>query len=397
VTGTALDRPPVVGPARRALPAGLVAAVLVPAVGALGFRLGAGADVLAAAVDGAAVLIAGCPIAVAGAGPAVRHAGHRRAARLGLGLRAPELVALGRVDTLLLPRTGVLTGGVGELRGSTAVDGVPAAEVLRLAAAVERPSAHLLAGAITAAAGPDVPGVADFDRLPGRGVRGMVSELSGDRVLAHAVVAGSAEFLLDHGIALPAELAAARAAAEAAGRVAVAVAWDGTARGVLEVEDPVRPDTTDGLAALRRLGVRLVLVSGAGPAVAAALAERLGFAADEVVAGRPNGAVRRLRADDRTVAGSGTDLDVTVGSDGLVAVVDAVRLARRMRRATAAARAAAAGVAGAGAVAAAVGLLDVVTALSVPAAGLLVVTCARLAVVTLRSWGALGSHRRPRP
>jgi cation transport ATPase len=391
----ALDRPPIAGPAGagpapRALPDGLVAGVLAATVAVLGFRLGAGSDALAAAVAGAAVLIGGCPIAVACAAAAVRHAGGRLAARLGLGLRAPELVALGRVDTVLLPRTGVLTVGVGELRGATAVDGVTPQEVLRLAAAVERPSAHVLARALTAAAGPDVPGVADFDRLPGRGVRGVVSELSGDRVLAHAVLAGSAEFLLDHGIALPPELAAARAAAGSAGQVAVAVAWDGSARGVLAVEDPERQDTPAALAVLRGLGVRPVLVTNAGPAVAAALADRLGFGSDEVITGDPAAAVRRLRAEARTVAGSGTELDFTVGATGLGPIVDAVRLARRMQRVTTAARATAVGVAGAGALAATAGLLDQVTALSVPATGLFVLACARLAVVRLVTWGARG-------
>ena len=369
MTGATLERPPPLRAPERAQPVGLVALVLAPAVGVLGFRLGAGTDAVAAAVAAAAALIAGCPIAVALAATAIRPAGARRAARLGLAPDVAEQVALGRVGPVLLRRTGTLTTGVGELRAVTVTGGTTADDVLRLAAAVERPCAHVLARAIVAAAGTEVPDVADYDRVPGRGVRGVVAELSGAGVVAHAVVAGNSAFLLDHGIALPPDLAAAHDTAAAAGRTAVAVAWDGIARGVLDVDDPVRPEAAAALAALRRIGVRPTLVTGAASAVAAAVAERIGFAADEVFVGPAH--------------------PLRTASD-LVTAVDAARLAHRVRCAAATARAATAGVAGAGAVAAAVGLLDPATALVVPAGGLIVVACARLVVVTVRSWGAVG-------
>jgi hypothetical protein len=270
----------------------------------------------------------------------------------------------------------VLTAGVAELRAVTATDADPA-EVLRLAAAVERASGHVLARAIVAAAGPDLPDVAEFDGLPGLGVRGLVSELVGDRVLAHAVLVGSPTLLRDHGIDLPAELGAARVAAEAAGRVAVAVAWDGVARGVLDLDDPLRAGSAAAVAGLCRLGVRPVLVTGAGPVVATVLALELGMTPE---AGRPD----ELTTGPVVTDPGGCRCAVPTGDDGLVAVLDAVRLARRIRSTGTAVQATIAAAAGTGAVAATTGWLGLLGAPAVPVAGLLAVAGGGLAVALFK-------------
>jgi len=270
----------------------------------------------------------------------------------------------------------VVTTGEVDLRQVAVAAGAAPADVLRLAGAVERPAGHALARAVAAAAG-EVPEAADVDVVPGRGVRGVVAELVGDRVVAHAVLAGKPAFLREHDVGLPDDLAAARDAAEAAGHPVVAVAWDGVARGVLELADPVRPDAASAVAALIRCGVQPVLVTGVARAAAEAQGRQLGLAADQVIAdvapGEAAEVVRRLGVHGRVVAGAGTGgghLELPVGSHGPAGVVDAVRLALRVRRVDAGLRVATVTSALGGAAA---GLIDPLAAAAAPVVGLAVV------------------------
>jgi cation transport ATPase len=389
VTGT-IDRPapaPVdAAPGRR--PAGppqrLLAAVATLAVGALGFRLGAGVDPLVAAATAAAVLVGGCPLPMLLAPGAVRRAGARRARRIGVALSPAELDLLGRVDTVALRRGGLVTTGEVDLRHVAVAAGAAPADVLRLAGAVERSVGNALARAVTAAAG-EVPEAADVDVVPGRGVRGVVAELVGDRVVAHAVLAGSPAFLREHDVGLPDDLATARDAAEAAGHPAVAVAWDGVARGVLELAEPIRADAAPAVAALTRRGVRPVLVTGVARPVAEAQAHRLGLTADQVIADVGAGAVaevvRWLTLHGRVVAGAGTGgghLELPVEPHGPGAIADAVGLAVRVRRVDSALRVATATSALGGAAA---GLLDPLAAVAAPVVGLAAVAVGLVLVV----------------
>ncbi|WP_033223551.1 HAD family hydrolase, partial [Kitasatospora phosalacinea] len=127
-------------------------------------------------------------------------------------------------------------------------------EALRLAGALEHASEHPIARAVATAAQErfgDLPAVEGFRNRPGLGVQGTVD--------GHTVLAGRTR-LLD--TPLPAALAAAAAAAERAGRTAVAVGWDGTARAVLEVADTVKPTSAEAVTALRALGLRPLLLTG---------------------------------------------------------------------------------------------------------------------------------------
>ena len=94
--------------------------------------------------------------------------------------------------------------------------------------------------------------MAEFDSTAGLGVRGVVAELEDETVIAHAVLVGRPALLAEHGIELPAELVAAREATEAAGHTAVAVAWDGVARAVIAVGDAVKPTSAAGGARAAR-------------------------------------------------------------------------------------------------------------------------------------------------
>jgi Cu+-exporting ATPase len=178
-------------------------------------------------------------------------------------------------------------------------------------------------------------------------------------IVAHAVLVGTPALLAEHGVALPDELGAAVDAARGEGLTAVAVAWDGVARGVLAVGDTVAPDSAYVVARLRALGLRPILLTGDHRCAGLAVAAQVGIAEDDVIAEvLPEdkvAAVRALQADGRVVAmvgdgvndaaalavadlgiamGTGTDAaieasDITLVRGGLPTAVDAVRLARR--------------------------------------------------------------------
>jgi Cu+-exporting ATPase len=335
-----------------------VPVVIALAVATLAFWLGAGAGANAAFTAAVAVLIIACPCALGLATPTALLVGTGRGAQLGVLIKGPEVLeSTRRIDTVVLDKTGTLTTGKMALHHVEGGD-----EALRMAASVEQGSEHPVGRAIVAAARErfgELPDVAEFDNAPGLGVRGVVAEIAGDVIVAHAVLVGAPALLAEHGIALPDELGAAVHAARGEGLTAVAVAWDGVARGVLAVGDTVAPDSADAVARLRALGLRPILLTGDHRTAGLAVAAQVGIAEDDVIAEvLPEdkvAAVRALQADGRVVAmvgdgvndaaalavadlgiamGTGTDAaieasDITLVRGGLPTAVDAVRLARR--------------------------------------------------------------------
>ncbi|MET9179148.1 heavy metal translocating P-type ATPase [Kitasatospora aureofaciens] len=309
-------------------------------------------DAFTAAV---AVLIIACPCALGLATPTALLVGTGRGAQLGILIKGPEVLeSTRRVDTVVLDKTGTLTTGRMALLAVHTAEGVTEAEVLRLAGAVEHASEHPVARAIAEAAADrlgGLPPVDDFRSLPGRGVEGVVD--------GRTVTAGRGARPTDGARHLPPVLARAMAAAEAAGRTAVAVGWDGEARAVLEVADAVRPTSAEAVARLRALGLRPVLLTGDNPAAAGAVAAEVGIDPRDVVAGvlpeEKVDTVRRLQAEGRVVAmvgdgvndaaalaqadlglamGTGTDAAIEAGDLTLVrgdlrSAADAIRLSRR--------------------------------------------------------------------
>ncbi|GAA5125163.1 hypothetical protein [Pseudonocardia adelaidensis] len=260
--------------------AGVVGTV---ALAVLGCQLAGGAPLTDAAGAALAVLLVAAPTALHLATGLPRLVGTERAARLGaLVCRGDAFAAARCVDTALLTGTGTLTGGALGVHAVHAVDGVPHADVLRLAGAVAQQSERPIDRAI-ACATPRLPGVAEFDAVADLGARGIVAEVVGapgeeQRVIAHAVLVGGAGLLAAHDIDPPAVPATA-------GCTAVAVAWDGIARGVLQVGPDVAAATAAAVGRLTALGVRPVLVAAEEAAVALAVAERAGIAPDAVHAG----------------------------------------------------------------------------------------------------------------
>ncbi|MGF0118447.1 heavy metal translocating P-type ATPase [Promicromonospora sp. Marseille-Q5078] len=396
-----------------------ISAVFVPVVLGLsvltlvGWLL-AGADVQLAFTAAVAVLIIACPCALGLATPTALLVGTGRGAQLGILIKGPEILeSTRRVDTVVLDKTGTVTEGRMRVEHVVARDlsepreGMPApgsdnprgGEVLAYAGAVEALSEHPIAHAVAAAArelsepregmaspgsdssraGADGVGIGalqafDFRATPGGGVEAVVRRahsglgsaphgLGLDGGLnARRVLVGQPSWLAGQGVAFPDDLAAAFADAEATGASAVVVAWDGAARGVVVLRDPVKATSARAVAELRALGLRPVLLTGDGEGAARVAAREVGIADEDVIARvlpqDKAAVVARLRSEGRVVAmvgdgvndaaalatadlglamGTGTDVaieasDITLVRGDLRAAPAAVRLSRRTLR-----------------------------------------------------------------
>ncbi|WP_406406057.1 heavy metal translocating P-type ATPase [Streptomyces sp. NBC_01643] len=319
-------------------------------------------DVTAAFTAAVAVLIIACPCALGLATPTALMVGTGRGAQLGILIKGPEVLeTTRRVDTIVLDKTGTVTTGrmtlldvhVAADTADTTDKAADKAQLLRLAGALEHASEHPIAQAVAAGArertGTALPAVQDFANVPGLGVRGTVD--------GHQVLVGRPKLLTDAGIGIPEALSAALADTAARGRTAIAVAWDGEARGVLGVADAIKDSSAAAVADLRALGLRPVLLTGDNRAVADTVARAVSI--DEVYAevlpeDKVN-VVERLQAEGRSVAmvgdgvndaaalatadlglamGTGTDAaieasDLTLVRGDLKVAADAIRLSRR--------------------------------------------------------------------
>ncbi|MEU5161296.1 heavy metal translocating P-type ATPase [Streptomyces sp. NPDC020875] len=330
-----------------------VPVVILLAIATLFTWLATGEGWAAAFTAAVAVLIIACPCALGLATPTALMVGTGRGAQLGILIKGPEVLESTRqVDTVVLDKTGTVTTGKMALLGVRTADSTDEDEVLRLAGALENASEHPIAQAVAAGAVEKVgklPALEDFANIPGLGVQGVVD--------GHAVLVGREKLLAEWEIHLPEELKRAKAEAEAQGRTAIAVAWDGEARAVLEVADAIKETSAEAIVRLRKLGLKPILLTGDNEAVARAVAAEVGI--DEVIAEvMPEDkvdVVKRLQAEGRSVAmvgdgvndaaalaqadlglamGTGTDAaieasDLTLVRGDLRVAADAIRLARR--------------------------------------------------------------------
>lgn len=329
--------------------------VIALAVATLGFWIGSGAGASVAFTAAVAVLIIACPCALGLATPTALMVGTGRGAQLGILIKGPEVLeSTRRVDTVVLDKTGTVTTGQMTLVDVVAAAGVDPDDVLRLAGALEDASEHPIARAVARGARErvgDLPAVEDFANVEGLGVQGVVA--------GHAVVVGRARLLADWSQHLAPELQEAMDAAHARGGTAVAVGWDGEARGVLVVADAVKETSAEAIRLLRDLGLRPVLLTGDSEAVARAVAAEVGIEPDAVIAevlpADKVEVVKRLQDEGRVVAmvgdgvndaaalaqadlglamGTGTDVAIEAGDLTLVrgdlrVAADAIRLSRR--------------------------------------------------------------------
>jgi Cu+-exporting ATPase len=332
------------------VPAVIVVAVLAFAAWMIWGPSPAFAYALLAAVS---VLIIACPCALGLATPMSIMVGVGRGAAEGILIRNAEaLERLEKVDTLLFDKTGTLTVGRPAVTAIEATGGLAEAEILRLAASLERGSQHPIATAILAAAqqrGLTPAPVADFDAPSGKGVTGTVD---GKRLLL-----GTAAFLTAQGV----DAAAADAKADPlreTGATVVLLAVAGRAEGLLAVSDPLKETTPEALKQLRQSGLRLVMLTGDNKRTAASVAQRLGIdeVEAEVLPEDKARIVQRLRSEGRVVAmagdgvndapaltaadvgiAMGTGTDIAIESAGVTLVkgdLQGIARARRLSQAT---------------------------------------------------------------
>ncbi|MFC4463541.1 heavy metal translocating P-type ATPase [Streptomyces xiangluensis] len=340
-----------------AVSAYFVPAVIAIAVGtfALWFTVGPSPALTLALVSAVAVLIIACPCALGLATPLSVMVGTGKGAQAGILIRSAEaLETAHKLDTVVLDKTGTVTAGRPVLTDVHTADGITEGELLRLVAAAEADSEHPLAQAIITGArdrGLSWPAATGFDSVTGKGVQATVD--------GRAVLVGTARLLGDGGIDTT-MLAPVAADLSAQGKTPVLAAIDGRPAGVLAVADTVKDDSATAIAALKRLGVEVVIITGDNARTAAAIAAQVGVdrVLAEVLPEHKADEIRRLQGEGRTVGmvgdgindapalaaadvglaiGTGTGVaieaaDITLISGSLSGVVTAIRLSRATMR-----------------------------------------------------------------
>jgi len=255
-----------------------------------------------ALLNAVAVLIIACPCALGLATPMAIMVGTGRGALAGVLIKNAEaLEILEKTDTLVLDKTGTLTQGHARVVSLVPALGFSEAQLLQIAATLERASEHPLAAAILTAAKDRsiLPGdIADFQSRTGKGVAGKVD--------GRGAALGNRALFAESGISIAA-LDERAAALESEGQTVIFVASENTFAGFIGVADPVKADAADAIARLHRDKVRIVMVTGDTRATAEAVARKLGI--DQVIAGvfpdQKGEIVRKLQAEGRIVAMAG--------------------------------------------------------------------------------------------
>jgi Cu+-exporting ATPase len=306
-----------------------------------------------ALVNSVAVLIVACPCALGLATPMAVMVGTGRGAHAGVLVKNAEaLELLSRVDVLVVDKTGTLTEGRPRVTAVETASGVEEAELLRLAASVERGSAHPLASAIVREAearGIKPPEVSRFMSTSGQGVSGLVG--------GRAVDVGSASFLSGLGVDVTA-LASRADLHRQSGQTALIIAVDGRAAGLVAVADAVRQSSAEAVRLLKAEGLSIVMLTGDSHATAKAIASQLGIedVRAQVLPGGKRDVVAELQRQGHLVAmagdgvndapalaqatvgiAMGTGADVAMESAGITLVRPDLRgivRARRLSRAT---------------------------------------------------------------
>ncbi len=285
------------------VPAVLIVAVLTFAAW---MALGPDPRLSHALVAAVSVLIIACPCALGLATPMSIMVGTGRGAGAGVLVKNAEaLEVTEKIDTLVVDKTGTLTLGRPKLIQVLAAEGFAKDDVLRLAASLERGSEHPLAEAIVSGAegwGITIPPSADFASHTGRGVTGTVE--------GRSVALGNAALMEQVGVD-PQLLVSAADERRSDGQGVMFAAVDGALAGLLVVADPIKDSAVDAIAALRRGGVHVVMLTGDNHRTAEAVAREVGI--DEVMADvlpeQKQAVVERLKHEGRRVAMAGDGIN----------------------------------------------------------------------------------------
>jgi Cu+-exporting ATPase len=305
-----------------------------------------------AMVNAVAVLIVACPCALGLATPMAIMVGTGRGAGAGILVRNAEaLETFGKVNTLLVDKTGTLTEGKPKLAAVVPQPGLDESELLRLVASLERSSEHPLAAAIVKGAEAKQLRLAEvqgFASITGKGVKGTVS--------GRQIAVGNVELLRDLGIDSAPLLSQAEALRKE-GQTVMLVAADGKPAGLVSVSDPIKESTPEAIRELKAAGLQVIMVTGDNATTAKAVADKLGitFEADvlpekkaEVVkAHQAQGAIVAMAGDGVNDAPAlaqanvgiamGTGTDVAMEAGGITLLTGDLRgilRARRLSRST---------------------------------------------------------------
>ena len=259
-----------------------------------------------ALVNAVAVLIVACPCALGLATPMSIMVGVGRGAASGVLIKdAAALEMLEKVDTLVVDKTGTLTEGKPRVVSLVGTDGFPEAEVLRLAASIERASEHPLAAAIVAAAearGIPLAAADNFLSVTGKGVTG--------RVESKAVALGNSALLQDLGVDAGA-LTGRAEELRGDGQTVMFVGVDGKLVGLVGTADPIKDSSKEAIDLLHKEGIKVVMLTGDGRVTAETVGKKLGL--DEIVAevlpADKADAVRKLQAAGKVVAMAGDGIN----------------------------------------------------------------------------------------
>ncbi len=339
-----------------------VAAVFVPVVVTVAiiafivwYAYGPEPQISYAVVVAMTVLVIACPCALGLATPISIMVGVGRAAEMGVLIRNGEaLQRTGQLHTIVLDKTGTITRGHPAVTSLLPADGVSEDKLLGLAAGLEAGSEHPLAKAILSAAGErgiEPPAIEGFEAVAGFGVQGRNGD---DRLLL-----GKPGFMLREAVQLGG-LATQGDELAAHGQTVVYLARNGKLVGMLGISDPVREDSAEAVARLRRLGLRVIMLTGDNRNTAESVGRQVGV--DEVIAevlpqdkqdkvaelqGRGqvvamvgdgiNDAPALARADVGIAMGSGTDVaiesaDIALMRHTLMGVADTIALSRATLR-----------------------------------------------------------------
>jgi Cu+-exporting ATPase len=223
-------------------------------------------------VNAVAVLIVACPCALGLATPMAIMVGTGRGALAGILIRNAEaLETFGKVDTLIIDKTGTLTEGKPTLSAVLPQPGIHEDDLLQLVASLERSSEHPLAAAIVKGAEAkklSLVGVVEFNSRTGKGVKGTVS--------GKQIAVGNAELFRDLSVD-PAPLLERAEVLRKEGQTVMLVAVDGKAAGIVGVSDPIKESTPDAIRELKAAGLKIIMVTGDNATTAKAVAGKLGI------------------------------------------------------------------------------------------------------------------------
>jgi Cu+-exporting ATPase len=306
-------------------------------------------DFTGALINAVAVLVIACPCALGLATPTAVMVGSGAGARAGILIKnAAALEHAGKINTLVVDKTGTLTVGKPAVTDVVALGSTSPGYVVQVAATLESGSEHPLAKAVldrAAAANVTAVPMTAFNAVPGKGVQANID--------GRPAALGSPRFIAGLGIAFA---AGQTAALQGQGKTVIVVAHDGKAIGLIAIADPLRPTSRAAMERLAQLGIDVIMLTGDNQVTAQSIAAQAGIAhfEAEVLPQHKSERVNQLKQRNRVVGmvgdgvndapalaaadvsfaiGAGSDVaihaaDITLMRNDLMSVVDAISLSR---------------------------------------------------------------------